>query len=290
MRSMTGYGSATAQVADCKVTAEVRAVNQRFLDVRLALPREYGRWESAVRQLVGDHIRRGRVEVFVTRSGPATAETRVRLREEVAKVYVAAWRKLKRELGLAGEVELQLLRDADIFDTRVVTNDVGHEFPAVEEAVGKALLAADRERRREGKNLARDMTRRISRLFAIANQVAREAARAQADLRVKTRQRVEELLRGFETDVGRLAEEVAFILDKGDINEEVVRLKSHLEALRSLVGQDEPVGRRIEFLLQEVHREVNTIGSKVSSVAVTQLVVEAKGEIERLREQVQNVE
>jgi len=290
MRSMTGYGGASASLPEGRVTVEVRALNQRFLDIPFVLPREYAGWESVLREIVRRRICRGRIEVSVTRLGRPVSEVKVSLKEEAARAYVAAWRKLKREFKLEGEVTLSLLQDADIFDTKLVASDLSRELPAVEQAVSRAIEAVDKERRREGRNMRRDLGNRVARLSSIRLAVARRAGQIRSELKAKVRKQIDEIMAGDAVDVAQLAEQVAYLIDKGDVAEEVVRMGSHLGAIRKLISQDEPVGRRIEFLLQEIHREVNTIGSKVSSLPITQLVVEAKGELERLREQVQNVE
>lgn len=290
LRSMTGYGSASAPIPTGRVTIEVRAVNQRFLDVRVTAPREYGPWEAECRDTVRAHVARGRVEVHVSRGAPPIGRTRVILNTAAAREHAAAWRRLMHELDLAGPLEPSLFRTPEIFQTVEQATDVRPEFPAATRALKQALARFDRERRREGANLYRDMRARIDRLAAIERTVRRHAASTLRDVQAKLAERMQRLLQGSEIDLARVAQEAALVADRADVTEEMVRLASHLSALRAMLGAREPVGKQIEFLLQEAHREINTVGSKVNNLAVTQLVVEAKGEVERLREQVQNVE
>lgn len=287
---MTGYGSASAPIPGGRVTVEVRAVNQRFLDVRVTAPREYGSWEAECREIVRTHVARGRVEVHVSRGAPPIARTHVLLNTAAAREHAAAWRRLMHELGLAGTLEPSLFRTPEIFQTVETATDVRPEFPGATRALRLALGRFDRERRREGANLHRDMRARIERLAVIERAIRKQAASTLHDVQAKLAERMQRVLQGSEIDLARVAQEAALVADRADVTEEMVRLASHLSALRAMLGACEPVGKQIEFLLQEAHREINTIGSKINNLAVTQLVVEAKGEVERLREQVQNVE
>jgi uncharacterized protein (TIGR00255 family) len=235
-------------------------------------------------------VARGRVEVHVSRSAPPIGRARVVLNTDAAREYAAAWRRLTHELDLSGPLDPGLFRTPDIFQTIDISADVQPEFPGATRALRQALARFDRERRREGAHLQRDMRARIDRLAAIERAVRRHAATTLRDVQAKLAERMQRLLQGTEVDLARVAQEAALVADRGDVTEEMVRLVSHLAALRTMLGGREPVGKQIEFLLQEVHREINTIGSKVNNLAVTKLVVEAKGEVERLKEQVQNVE
>lgn len=287
---MTGYGTAAAPLPAGRVTIEVRSVNQRFLDVRVNAPREYAAWESAARDTVRRRVERGRIEVHVGRNAPSGARTRVVVNLEAAREHAAAWRRLRRELGLSGDLDPALLRVPDVFQTVELPGDVRREFPAATRALTRALDHLDRERRREGAHLQRDMRARIKRLVAIERAVRKHTARALVSIQAKVTDKMQKLLKGAPVDSARIAQEAAYLADRGDITEERVRLGSHLKELALLLGGLGAVGKRFEFLLQEVHREINTIGAKVNNLDVTRLVVEAKGEIEKLREQVQNVE
>jgi len=287
---MTGYGSATVAVPAGRVTIEVRSVNQRFLDVRISAPREYAAWESVARDTVRKRVERGRLEVHVGRNAPSSTRTRVVVNLAAAKEHVKAWRQLRRELHLSGELDPALLRVPDVFQTVELPGDVRGEFPAAGRALERALALLDRERRREGANLQRDMRARVRRLTAIERAVRKHTANALGAIQAKVTERMQKLLKGAPVDGGRIAQEAAYLAERSDVTEERVRLRSHLQELGHLLEGRGAVGKQFEFLLQEVHREINTIGSKVNNLEVTRLVVEAKGEVEKLREQVQNVE
>jgi uncharacterized protein (TIGR00255 family) len=290
LKSMTGYGNGAAPIRAGRITIEVRSVNQRFLDVRVTAPREYGPWEAECRETVRQHVARGRIEVHVNRNAPPSTRARIVLNLEAARDYAAAWRQLTRALGLTRELDPALFRGSDVFQSVEVAADVRREFPAARRALLQALTRFDAARRREGANLQRDMRARIERLAVIERSLRRHGAESAADIQTRLTERMRRLLAGAEVDPVRIAQEAAVLAERGDVTEEMVRLASHLSALRGLLVSTTPAGKQIEFLLQEVHREINTIGSKVNNLAVTRLVVEAKGEVERLREQVQNVE
>jgi len=290
LNSMTGYGAATVPIPQGRLTVEVRTVNQRFLDLRVTAPREYAAWEPACRELVRTRVARGRAEVSVHRQAPARARARVVLDLEAARDYAAAWRKLAHELGLRGEPELAQFQIPEVFRTVEQPLDAASEFPAATRALTLALARLAASRRQEGRVLARDMRGRLDRLAAIERAIRARAGTYAAESRARLVERMRKILADTTIDEARIAQEAAYLAERSDVTEELVRLASHLAALRPLLASGEPVGKQIEFLLQEVHREINTIGSKVNNLEVTRLVVEAKGEVERLREQVQNVE
>jgi uncharacterized protein (TIGR00255 family) len=287
---MTGYGAAAEAIPGGRLTIELRSVNQRFLDVRVTAPREYAPWEAACREVVGKEVARGRVEVYVNRNAPARGRTRVVLNVTAARDYAVAWRRVAVELGLKGELDLGLLRGSEIFETVEVPRDLRGEFPVAGRVLARALVTLDRARRREGRNLQHDMQARVARLVAIERTIRAHAAAVAGELQTKVNDRLQGILKGSTVDPARVAQEVAYLAERSDVTEELVRLRSHLDELRKMLAAGGPVGKQIEFLLQETHREINTIGSKVNQLEITRLVVEAKGEVERLREQVQNVE
>ena len=291
MRSMTGFGQAAWQGEGCKITVEIRSVNQRFLETRFNMPREYLPWETELRQLVQAAVARGKVDVSISRSGTLASDFAVEVNTALARAYVDGWRQLQVALGLAGEVELPfLLGRPDL--VRIVERraEPVNELPRVQQVLRQALRAFDREREREGRALGRDMRQRVERLRKLARQMRSRVAAAGPETTKRLRQRVQTLLAGGAVDEDRLSQEVAFVLSRSDITEELVRLQSHLQALHALCTSREPVGKRMDFLLQEIHREVNTIASKSNDLKLTDFSLEARGEIEKIREQAQNVE
>lgn len=287
---MTGFGAAQARVGDVVLSVEIRSVNQRHLDVKLNVPREYGPWEAELRGVVGAEVARGRAEVFVGRS-TAGGGRGIALQHDVAAAYVKAWRELKREFDLAGELSLDLLRGrSELFQAEGRNADPEEELVTVRKLLARALSAHTRERKREGTHLRRDMESRTRSMLDLMTKMRRRSRDVVPHMRERLEKRLAALLARDTVDPARLAQETAILAERADVTEELVRLESHLKGLRGLLGTGEPVGKRIEFLLQEVNREINTVGSKANDLEMTQLVVDAKAELEKIREQVQNVE
>jgi len=290
MKSMTGFGAAQAREGDVQLGVEVRSVNQRHLDVKLVAPREYGAWEAELRRTVSGTIARGRVEVFVNRNAAGRSRELV-LQKDLANAYVRAWRELKKELGLEGEVDLALLQGrSELFQRAEPASDPESEIEAVRKLLGRALEAHSRARKREGAHLKRDMDGRTRSLMRITRAVAKRAKGIAPRLQARLEKRIADLLGNDGMDPARLAQEVAVIADRSDVTEEIVRLESHLDTLKGLIGEDGSLGKRVDFVLQEINRELNTIGSKAADLEVTNLILEGKAEVEKVREQVQNVE
>jgi len=291
MRSMTGYGQAHWQRAGRSVSVEVRAVNQRFLEVKLNMPREYSPWEAELRTLVQEQVARGKVDIAIFRGGANGGQVKVEANIALAKEYVAAWRKLQHALHLPGAVDLGLLQGRTEL-VRIVERrgDAGAEIDAVRTTLRRALQAFNREREREGRALTRDMIARTRRLRQLQEGIARRVEQLLPQLAARLRQRLATLLEGKDIKEERIAQEAALITERSDVTEELVRLQSHLAALADLLRGREPAGKKLDFLLQEVHREFNTIASKSADLEVTNLTLEARSDIEKLREQVQNVE
>jgi uncharacterized protein (TIGR00255 family) len=290
MKSMTGYGAAEGKVGGVKLCVEVRSVNQRHLDVKIVAPREYGACEAELRREVAGKISRGRVEVFVSRTVVASGRT-IKVNRSLAGAYVAAWRELQREFDLEGSVELALLQGRqEIFQSALADSDPARETKTLTAVLRKALSAHAQERSREGAHLARDVARQAKRLSSLLRQVRARAETLAPRIASRLEKRLAELLDGRGTDPARVAQEAAIIADRADVREEIVRLASHLDALSTLVRDAQPVGKRVEFLLQEIGRELNTIGSKAGDLEVTKLVLDAKACVEKIREQSQNVE
>jgi uncharacterized protein (TIGR00255 family) len=290
---MTGFGAATVRLrgrSRGSVSVEVKSVNQRFLDLKLSLPKEYTVWEGDVRKIVQEHVARGRVEVYVGRSVFGADRPPIELDENLARAHVEEWRRLKRTLHLAGDVDLALLRGIpDLYRVRDAAAAPETERPLLARALTAALRELDRSRLREGKHLATDMSERIHALESLAAGMAERAEASREETRRRIAERMQELLEG-KVDEARVVQEAAFQAERSDVTEEIVRLRSHLGGLRDMTAADDAVGKRIDFLLQEVQREVNTVASKSSDLRLTQLAVEAKGEVEKIREQVQNIE
>lgn len=291
IRSMTGFGRGEAEAAGRRFTAEIRALNARFLDVAVRLPQPDAALEELLRRLVREQVGRGRVEVAVA-VGAATAGPPC-VDRELALSYHNILKELGETLKIRQEVDLASL----IQLPGVIRPERAPDDPA---AAGEAVVAATRRaladlvalREAEGARLAGDMLARLARLERLADVIAGRAPAVIAAYRERLAARLAELLAPGRVDESRLAAEVALLAERSDITEELVRLRSHLAEGGRLLqdGAAEGVGRPLEFILQEIHRELNTIGAKGVDLAVAQAVLQAKGELEKLREQAQNVE
>lgn len=290
MKSMTGFGSASRAFPGGRATVDVRAVNHRFLETKLHLPRGFMAAEAEFRALIAARVERGRVEAFLSLTGRAARSVRVVPNLPLARAYAKAAARLRRELGIDRGPDLQFfLSRADLFQVTEAAHASAAEVRACTAALQAALAGVDRERRREGRFLARDLRQRIRTLQRLRREVARRQQRLQPELHKKLVARAEALLAELEVEPIRLPD-VAGLLHKNDVTEELVRLESHLETCAGFLGLDEAVGKRLDFLLQEMQREVNTIGAKADDAPIRQLVVQMKQEVEKIREQGQNIE
>jgi uncharacterized protein (TIGR00255 family) len=290
IRSMTGFGSGRAGPPGEEVDAEVRSVNHKFCEVKVRLPRELAPIEPDVTRQVKERLVRGGVEVALRR-GAARGALEPRVDQELAAGYARAFEEVRRRLGLAGEVTLAAVLQAEgvvTLEERAV--DVEAARAPVAEAIGRALDALVGMREREGAALGRDLEARLAAVEALARRLEELSPRSVEVYRERLAERVAELSRGLAPDPVRLATEVALFADRVDVSEELTRLHSHVAQMRGLLAAGEPVGRKMDFLVQEMHREANTIGSKSQSADITGAVVALKAEVERMREQVQNVE
>lgn len=288
---MTGYGVASVRHGGWSWTAEIRSVNQRGLEVRFNMPREYAPWESELRALVQQHAERGKVDILIQRMGRPESTQRIRVNETLARAYVVAWREMQTQLHLGGDIGIELLANRpELFAVEEVKLPAEDEHTCVRRAVELALAAWNRERTREGKALQRDLRRRLATLERCRRAIARRIEQILPQLVARLRQRTRELLEGRELDEQRLLQEAVLVAERSDVTEELVRLDTHLQAARELLRQGGSLGKRLEFLLQEMHREFNTIAAKSADTEVTRATIEARSEIEKIREQVQNVE
>lgn len=292
MRSMTGFGQASWQGDGRRLSVEVRAVNQRFLDVKLSLPRECQAWEAELRELVSGVAERGKVDVTVFRSGSGAEDFAVEVNEPLARAALDGWRSLQKKLKLPGAIDVALLMTRGTDFVRVVERkaDPNADLPRVKALVSAALKDFNKARDREGKALHADMLGRLKTLQRLHAGLRKRTTALVPDMAHRLEERLGQLLGKGVVGPDRLVQEAALLAERCDVTEELVRLESHLVRLGELLHQKGSVGKAIDFLIQEIHREVNTIASKSGDLDVTNLALEAKGEIEKLREQVQNVE
>lgn len=293
MRSMTGYGQGSADSPALSVTVELRSVNNRFADVRLRLPAPLFARERELRAWIAEGVRRGRVEGHV-HVAPNAAAGASALNGALLAEVVRAAAELRAEHGVRGELDVAtVLALPGMLRPDPADLDWGEaEDAALEAAVRAAVgqLRADRER--EGENLRRELAERAAGMTGIASEIRARAETLPARLHERLRERLDALRGEAELDPARLAQEAALLADRADVTEELVRLEGHLDRLAALTRDpgDDAVGKRLEFLVQEIHRETNTINSKSADLEVSRLALDLKHETEKVREQVQNVE
>lgn len=288
-RSMTGYGAGTAETADYRVVVEMKAVNQRFLEIAPHMPRAFGAWEGDLRELIRTRVARGKLDVYVSFEDRSEKRYAVHVNEGLARAYYAALGRVAHALDAplsdgvrmtaAYEGVITISEDADLSGARSIFLD----------AAARALDALDVMRLAEGAHIVRDFEKRLARLEEQREEVKRHAPQITADYRAHLTAVLAEF-RTVTPDETRIMQEAALYADRVNVTEELVRLASHFAQFRTILAEEEPVGRRLDFLLQEINRETNTIGSKVNSAAIQQVVVAMKNEVEKLREQVQNLE
>ena len=285
MKSMTGYGEASQNVSGAKVTVQIRSLNHRHLDLQLRVPREYLSFEEMIRKAVREKIARGRIDLFINRYGTKPQARRLEMNDVLVGQYIVGLKQLKKKYRLAGELGLSSLTQVpELFHIREVEADHAGERNAVLKALGAALKKLESSREREGRQLRIDMESQMKHLKHVAQELESWAEGVTPAQRESTTQAQDGAIR--ERDPNETASPVG----KGDINEEIVRLKAHVAELSKVAREQEPVGKKIDFMLQEVNRELNTISSKVPNLPVIQLVLRGKERVEKIREQTQNIE
>ena len=291
MYSMTGYGRGSASLDGRELTIELKSVNNRFLDIGMKLPRQLSFLEESFRKLLTDALDRGHVDVYVNYRNLRSDAKTVRVDEALLKAYLVSARESAKALDLADDLTLsKALTLPDV--TCILPADEDQE--ALTELGRQVMTAAIEElkamRRKEGERLKLDLSARMDTMTGYAAAIEKRAPAVAEEYRTKLTARIEELLGETEVDRSRLATEVAIFADRAAIDEEIVRLNTHLVHFRELLDADEPVGRKMDFLIQEMNRECNTIGSKANDAELTGIVLLCKAEIEKLREQIQNIE
>lgn len=291
LRSMTGYGWEQIELEGMSCTIEIRSVNHRYLDIAVRAPKTIQRLEEEIKRWVTQEIRRGKVEVSITFSTGQWTNKKIDIDWSLADTYYRALQSLKRCYNLAGEIGLrELLSFPDLFVVEEGAFPDSFVVP-LKEGVQKALGQLIAMRQREGEALAQDFYKRINLIKESVSQIESLAQSVKKHYGERLRERIEEFLADrVPVDEMRLLNEVALLAEKADISEECTRLKSHCHQFEVYMKNDEPMGRKLEFLIQEMHREINTVGAKAHAVEISQMVIRVKSELEKMREQVQNVE
>jgi uncharacterized protein (TIGR00255 family) len=293
MKSMTGYGRGECAREGFKVTVELSSVNRKQAEIYAALPRELETLEAPIRDTINRHIARGRVTArVVLHAADGGVSARMHLNAPLAKAYARELNHLAKQLKLKGEVTLdQLVRAPGVFQTDEELVEAQKIWPAVETALKQGLAAMVKMREREGAHLAKDLAARIGAMRLSAERIQKQAPLTAKNYRRQLLERIKSAgIEGIAAEDERLLKEIVLFADRSDISEELTRLQSHFQQFEDCRKSKEPVGRTLDFLAQEMNREVNTIGSKANDAVISREVVTLKAELEKFREQAQNVE
>ena len=291
IKSMTGYGRAVETINDREFTVEIRSVNNRYLDCTVKLPRMLSFAEDAVKQAVKATISRGKVDVFISQRAEGASDVKVTLNEAVVAGYVSAMEKMAEQFKLREDISVALVSGMpDVFTVEKPDVDEEQLMNDLLGVVQSALLSYDAMRAKEGQALKNDLTSRGNTIRSLVSQVEEGNAQTVIDYRTKLYNKLQEVLASTTIDESRILTEAAIFADKVAVDEETVRLRSHLEQMDSMLSSGGAIGRKLDFLLQEMNREANTIGSKCTDVRLARVVVDIKAELEKIREQTQNIE
>ena len=292
LNSMTGYGRSEKVNGHFTCKAEIRSVNNRFIEINTRLPKFLAALELPIKKLVKSKCARGSFDVFLNleRDNDASADIEVKPNLGIAAQYFEAIKQIQKQLDISGEIPIQALLEAkDIIQIEPTTLDESQETMILE-TIGEALTALKDMRRDEGKNLQADLAGRLEAIRELAGHIQTRQPVVLEEYRARLQEKIKTLTEGMELDETRMTQETALMADRSDISEEIIRLNSHLEQFGELLNKEGPQGRKLEFITQEINRETNTIGSKSGDYPISQSVIEIKSQLEKIREQLQNIE
>ena len=291
IKSMTGYGIAKENIEGLEISVELKSVNNRYLDCSAKLPRGFLFAEDALKSLVGGHISRGKVDVFVSIDVSASDDTEVTVNEALLKSYMTALKHISEEYGISNDMTaLSVSRIPEILNVTKKEMDPEAVKAGILRIAEKALCDFDEMRIREGKKLAEDVLGRLDTIDGFVSVIEAEAPNTVAEYRQRLEKKMEELLGSASVDENRIISEAALFADKIAVDEETVRLRSHMAQMKTMLETGSPIGKKMDFLIQEFNRESNTICSKCQNSEITHVAVDLKSEIEKIREQIQNIE
>lgn len=291
IKSMTGFGRCLETVGGKDILVEIKSVNHRYYEFSARVPRAYGYLEEKLKGFLQGRISRGKVEVGVTVYNASAENESIEVNRDVAKQYISALRSANEELGLTDDLTLsKLMRLPDIFNVRKAEDDEDAVWESVKTVAGKALDNFIAMREAEGKKMRDDVLSRLEYITELVGKIEQKSPETTEKYRKRLYDKLIDILNDKNIDEQRIVTEAAIFSEKTAVDEETVRLRSHIHQCRELLDSDEAVGRKLDFLIQEFNREANTIGSKAQDIEITKIVVELKSEIEKIREQIQNIE
>lgn len=291
IRSMTGYGRHQDTIAGKDITVEIKSVNHRYFEFSSRISRGYGFLEDKLKAFMQSQVSRGKIDVYVSLLSVDDGSVIVELNKPLAEGYINALRQLAAEYNLSDDISVSsVARNSDIFTIRRAPDDEAAVWEAVREVAQRAVENFIAMREVEGAKLREDVNQRLDTILEAVSLVEQKSPETLANYQNRLRAKMEELLGDSKIDEQRLITECAIFADKIAVDEETVRLRSHIDQFRTILDSDEPVGRKLDFLVQEINRETNTIGSKAQNTDIAHTVVGVKSEIEKIREQIQNIE
>lgn len=291
IKSMTGFGRGEHEEFGRSYIVEIKSVNHRYSDISVKLPKQLSYLEDTIRKFVSEHISRGKIDVYITQNKYSEDEIRVTVDHALASSYIKALHELRDTYKLEDDVSVSnVSKFPDLLTVDRVEDDKDKVWNTLSAAIEESLENLTKMREMEGRKLFEDLSNRAKYIKSVVDEINKRSPVVVQEYKTKLEERIKQLLGDIPVDETRLAQEVAIFADKSSITEEVVRLYSHLDQLLSILNEDVPVGRKLDFLVQEMNREINTIGSKASDIIITRYVVEVKSEIEKIREQIQNIE
>ncbi len=291
--SMTGFGRGMARDGEIMATCDIRSVNHRYCDLHFRMPRIYAPLEVKIRDMVTEKLERGRVDISLSVIAPSSDSGKIGIDMELADSYRKQLKKLQKNLNLSGDIEIGdiIVREGVLRFVENPEAPVKAHWPVVSQAVGKALKALQGMRRKEGAALKKELNFHLGALKALARNLEKEIPTAVEAIKTRFTSRIGEMSTSSgEIDPDRIAQEIALMISKSDVTEEVARLKAHLAQVETFLKEGSPAGKRLDFIMQEIHREITTFGNKLQSRDVSRLLVEAKSTAEKMREQIQNLE
>ena len=291
LKSMTGFGRCEMATDEYKISVEMKAVNHRYLDLSIKMPKKFNYFEAAIRAQLKKYIQRGKVDVFISYEDYTDEKMSLKYNRSLAGEYMDYFRQMADELGIPNDATvMRLARCPEVFTMEQVPEDEEHMWQILEKAIGEAAEKFVETRTREGENLKQDLLGKLDYMVTLVDQIEERSPKIVEEYRAKLEDKVKELLEGSSVDEGRIAAEVVIFADKICTDEETVRLRSHIEATRKELTEGGSVGRKLDFIAQEMNREANTTLSKANDIEISNAAIDLKTEIEKVREQIQNIE
>lgn len=290
IKSMTGYGKANLEKNERRYQTEIKSVNHRYLDISVKMPRQLSYLEEPIKKAIGNKIKRGKVDVFVTFENNSLEGQEIKINTELASAYIKELKKLAESENILADIQVNdIARYPDVLNIKNNQDDeiIKQELLEVSQIAIDNLVEM---RQVEGTKMAEDIKQRLDYIQEKVKQISKLSTGLIEEYVVKLEERLKQILKGQEIDQARLAQEVVIYADKCSVEEEVTRLNSHISQFHSLINSSEPMGKKLDFIIQEMNRETNTIGSKANNLEITDRVIDLKTQIENIREQIQNIE